>query len=58
MCISILEEKSGLIHGKDFHVGCYPERINAVDKVNQLEIIVKIDSSDDNITDEMLKFMT
>lgn len=42
VCIPILEEESGLVHGKDFHVGYSPERINPGDKVNRLETIVKI----------------
>lgn len=56
VCIPILEEESGLVHGKDFHVGYSPERINPGDKVNRLETIVKIVSStDDDITDEIAK---
>jgi len=48
ICIPILEEESGLKHGKDFVVGYSPERINPGDKVNTLEKIVKIVSSSDN----------
>ena len=45
-----------MVHGKDFHVGYSPERINPGDKVNRLETIVKIVSStDDDITDEIAK---
>lgn len=56
VCIPILEKESGLVHGKDFHVGYSPERINPGDKVNRLETIVKIVSStDDDITDEIAK---
>jgi len=48
ICIPILEEESGLKHGKDFVVGYSPERINPGDKINTLEKIVKIVSSADN----------
>lgn len=47
ICIPILEEKSGLVHGKDFQVGFSPERINPGDKVNRLETIVKVVSGSD-----------
>lgn len=52
ICIPILEEESGLKHGKDFAVGYSPERINPGDKVNTLENIVKIVSA---TTDEALE---
>lgn len=45
VCISILEEESGLTHGVDFVVGYSPERINPGDKVHTLETITKIVSS-------------
>lgn len=48
ICIPILEEESGLVHGKDFIVGYSPERINPGDKVNTLEKIVKIVAASDN----------
>lgn len=47
VCIPILEEASGLEHGKDFKVGFSPERINPGDKVNTLETIVKVVSGSD-----------
>lgn len=47
VCIPILEEASGLEHGKDFKVGFSPERINPGDKVNRLETIVKVVSGSD-----------
>lgn len=47
VCIPILEEESGLEHGKDFKVGFSPERINPGDKVNRLETIVKVVSGSD-----------
>lgn len=45
ICIPLLEQESGLIHGVDFSVGYSPERINPGDKVNTLENIVKIVSA-------------
>jgi len=47
ICIPILEEVSGLVHGVDFKVGYSPERINPGDKVNTLETIVKVASACD-----------
>lgn len=56
VCIPILEEASGLKHGKDFKVGFSPERINPGDKVNRLETIVKVVSgSDDEALDVIAK---
>lgn len=45
VCIPLLEEISGLTHGKDFVVGYSPERINPGDKVHTLETITKVVSS-------------
>lgn len=45
ICIPLLEEVSGLTHGKDFVVGYSPERINPGDKVHTFETIIKIVSS-------------
>lgn len=47
ICIPILEKESGLSCGLDFKVGYSPERINPGDKVNTLENIIKIVSSTD-----------
>ncbi len=47
VCISILEEESGLKCGVDFKVGYSPERINPGDKVHRLENIRKIVSGMD-----------
>ena len=56
VCIPILEEESGLEHGKDFKVGFSPERINPGDKVNRLETIVKVVSgSDEESLDNIAK---
>lgn len=45
VCISVLEQTSGLTHGVDFWVGYSPERINPGDKVNTLTKITKIVSA-------------
>lgn len=56
VCIPILEEESGLIHGVDFQVGYSPERINPGDKVHTLENIVKIVSAtSEEALDELAK---
>ena len=47
ICIPILEEESGLVHGKDFKVGYSPERINPGDQEHRLENIVKVVSGMD-----------
>jgi UDP-N-acetyl-D-galactosamine dehydrogenase len=52
ICVPILEEKSGLVCGKDFKVGYSPERINPGDKVHTLNKIVKIVSGMDEETRE------
>ena len=41
-CIPLLEEKSGLIAGNQFHVGYSPERINPGDKNHRFETIRKV----------------
>jgi len=41
-CIPILEQQSGLVGGKDFHVGYSPERINPGDELHTLENTIKI----------------
>lgn len=47
ICVSILEEESGLKCGVDFKIGYSPERINPGDKVHRLENIIKIVSGMD-----------
>lgn len=47
ICVSVLEEESGLRCGIDFKVGYSPERINPGDQVHRLENIVKIVSGND-----------
>lgn len=52
VCVPILEEKSGLVCGKDFKIGYSPERINPGDQVHKLENIKKIVSGMDEETVE------
>jgi len=47
VCVPILEQKSGMKCGQDFHVGYSPERVNPGDKVHRLETIVKVVSGQD-----------
>lgn len=54
ICVPILEEKSGLICGRDFKVGYSPERINPGDKVNTIEKIIKIVSGMDSKSLEII----
>lgn len=48
ICLPILEKESGLTEGIDFYIGYSPERINPGDKKHKLENIVKIVSSSNN----------
>lgn len=50
VCVPILEEHSGLVWKRDFHVGYSPERINPGDKEHTLTKIVKVVSGDDVAT--------
>ena len=50
ICVPILEKESGLTCGIDFNVGYSPERINPGDKVHTLENIIKVVSSQDDET--------
>ena len=47
ICVPILEQCSGLVCGRDFHVGYSPERINPGDKEHTLARIMKIVAGDD-----------
>lgn len=47
VCVSILEQESGLVCGVDFKVGYSPERINPGDKTHRLESITKVVSGMD-----------
>ena len=57
VCVPILEEASGFIWKKDFHVGYSPERINPGDKKHTLEKIVKVVSGDDGKTLEVVSVL-
>ncbi|MGI9331676.1 MAG: nucleotide sugar dehydrogenase, partial [Gammaproteobacteria bacterium] len=46
-CVPVLEQESGLEHGKDFAVGYSPERINPGDKEHTFTKITKIVSGSD-----------
>lgn len=48
VCVPILEENSGLVWKRDFHVGYSPERINPGDKEHTLERITKVVAGDDS----------
>ncbi|MGK0296548.1 MAG: UDP-N-acetyl-D-galactosamine dehydrogenase [Gammaproteobacteria bacterium] len=45
VCLPTLEEKSGLVAGKDFYVGYSPERINPGDKEHTFTKITKVVSA-------------
>ena len=47
VCVPILEEASGMVWKRDFHVGYSPERINPGDKEHTLTRILKVVSGDD-----------
>lgn len=55
VCVPILEEESGLVHGVDFKVGYSPERINPGDKVHTLTTIEKIVSGSDDEALEQIR---
>ena len=50
ICVPILEQISGLSHGKDFFTGYSPERINPGDSINQFTAIIKVVSACDAAT--------
>ncbi len=50
VCVPVLEEESGLVWKRDFHVGYSPERINPGDKEHTLPKIIKVVSGDDEKT--------
>ncbi len=54
VCVPILEQRSGLVCGRDFRVGYSPERINPGDKEHTLETIVKIVAGQDEDGTELL----
>ncbi|ADU61816.1 nucleotide sugar dehydrogenase [Pseudodesulfovibrio aespoeensis] len=55
ICVPILEDRSGLVCGRDFCVGYSPERINPGDKVHRLETIVKVVAGQDEATGRLLQ---
>ena len=46
ICVSILEQESGLKWKEDFHVGYSPERVNPGDKEHTIDKIVKVVAGD------------
>ncbi|MDD5705470.1 MAG: nucleotide sugar dehydrogenase [Kiritimatiellae bacterium] len=50
VCGPIIETRSGLKRGRDFHLGYSPERINPGDKVHTLANVVKVVSGEDETT--------
>lgn len=55
ICVPIIEEESGLKHGKDWKIGYSPERINPGDRVHTLTTIRKIVSGMDDESAEEIK---
>ena len=53
VCKPILE-KAGFVHGKDFHLGYSPERINPGDHEHRFETILKIVAADTEANTEYL----
>ncbi|HZP68446.1 MAG TPA: nucleotide sugar dehydrogenase [Pseudolabrys sp.] len=46
-CLPVLQERSGLVGGRDFTVGYSPERINPGDREHRFETITKVVSAQD-----------
>lgn len=55
ICAPILERVSGLVCGRDFHLGYSPERINPGDKEHMFTNIVKIVSAGDSAALEVIR---
>ena len=55
ICAPILERESGLVCGRDFHLGYSPERINPGDKEHTFTNIVKVISAQDSATLDVLR---
>ena len=49
-CLPVIERVSGLRHGRDFHVGYSPERINPGDREHTLDKITKVVAGDSPAT--------
>ena len=54
ICAPILERESGLVCGRDFHLGYSPERINPGDREHTFTSIVKIVSAQDRAALEVI----
>jgi len=54
ICVPLIERFSGMTCGKDFKIGYSPERINPGDKTHGISGIVKVVSSQDKKTTELL----
>lgn len=54
ICVSIIEQYSGMKCGKDFRIGYSPERINPGDKEHSLTNIIKVVAGGDKETTELL----
>lgn len=54
VCVPQLEKESGLIWGKDFHVGYSPERVNPGDREHTIDKIIKVVAGDTAETAEFL----
>ena len=55
ICAPILERESGLLCGRDFHLGYSPERINPGDREHTFTNIVKIISAGDRAALEVIR---
>ena len=55
ICAPILERESGLVCGRDFHLGYSPERINPGDKEHTFTSIVKIVSAQDRAALDLIR---
>lgn len=54
VCVPLLEQSSGMVWRRDFHVGYSPERVNPGDKERTITKIVKVVAGDDAETLETL----
>ena len=57
VCTPILEDKSNLIHNKEFSTGYSPERIVPADKINTIEKINKIVSASNKEALKIISFL-
>ena len=55
ICAPILERESGLVCGRDFHLGYSPERINPGDREHTFTSIVKIVSAQDRAALDIIR---